>query len=69
MAKKNDTGVFQLDNGNWAYRIYMNKDANGNTWAGTKSTSGGRRRTACQIGQRSCTALKKMTAATSSSQG
>lgn len=30
MAKKNDTGVFQLDNGNWAYRIYMSKDANGN---------------------------------------
>lgn len=29
MAKKNDTGVFQLQNGNWAYRIYMSKDANG----------------------------------------
>lgn len=30
MARKNDTGVFQLDSGNWAYRIYMSKDAQGN---------------------------------------
>lgn len=29
MAKKNDTGVYQLGNGNWAYRVYM-KDAQGN---------------------------------------
>ncbi len=25
MARNNDTGLFQLENGNWAYRIFMNR--------------------------------------------
>lgn len=30
MAKINDTGLYQLPNGNWYYRIKMASDANGN---------------------------------------
>ena len=49
MAKNNDTGLFQLENGNWAYRIFINRrdmkkidttcrqDENGNPFRTKKS--------------------------------
>ena len=40
MAKQNDTGVFQLDNGTWAYRFTFTREGKRYSKQGSKDENG-----------------------------